>query len=190
MSDTAGISPCGREIMVGSTLLECPDMPDRLARHVIRLAQLLDAVTADAAEDAGLTRIDADVLLALYAAPGRRLSPTGLTVGCGLSSGGTSNIVHRLAAAGYVNREANLCDGRSSWVCLTEEGARTAGLVAQSAASARARLLRRLPEGCAESLTQLVELALDRLDDNAVPPSTGRPARRARPLGKGTCSGG
>ncbi|MDG9704536.1 MarR family winged helix-turn-helix transcriptional regulator [Streptomyces sp. DH37] len=175
--------------MAGSTLLERPDMPDRLARHVIRLAQLLDAATDDAAADAGLTRVDADVLLALYAAPGQRLSPTGLTVGCGLSSGGTSNIVHRLVAAGYVNREANLCDGRSSWVRLTEEGAQVAGLVAQAAAAARARLLRRLPEGIAENLAQLVEAALDRLDDHAVPPSTGRSARRGRPLGKGARSG-
>ncbi|MEV6960233.1 MarR family transcriptional regulator [Streptomyces sp. NPDC051207] len=169
--------------MTDSAPWERPGMPDRLARHVIRLARLLDAATADAADAAGLARIDADVLLALYAAPEQRLSPTGLTVGCGLSSGGTSNIVHRLAAAGYVNREANLHDGRSSWVNLTEEGARLAGLVAQSATAARARLLRRLPEGVTENLARLVETALDHLDDSSVLPSADRPVRRGRPAG-------
>ncbi|WP_327066179.1 MarR family winged helix-turn-helix transcriptional regulator [Kitasatospora sp. NBC_01302] len=151
-----------------------PAALDRLARQAARLAQLVNAATQAAAVEAGLTHADADVLLALYRAHEHRLRPTTLAAGCGLSSGGTSNIINRLAQAGYVNREANAEDGRSSWVQLTEEGRGLAGLVTDTAAAEHARLLERLPEGIAEALAALLDTAVGQLEAAA-----GQPAGRA-----------
>lgn len=142
-----------------------------LTQRAVRMAQLLDSATDCAAGDVGLTRADADVLLALLNAAAHRMRPTELAARCGLSSGGTSNIIHRLAQAGYANREANLDDGRSSWVQLTDEGERLAGRVAGSAAERRARLFDRLPEGVADRLTELLEIALDHVEEYLAHPN-------------------
>ncbi|WP_051969441.1 MarR family winged helix-turn-helix transcriptional regulator [Kitasatospora azatica] len=137
---------------------------DRLARQATRLAQLVNSATQAAAAEAGLTHADADVLLALHEAPERRLRPTGLATACGLSSGGTSNVINRLAQGGYVNREANEADGRSSWVRLTEEGAALAGKVTAVAAVEHEHLLDRLPEGVPQALGALLETVLGQLE--------------------------
>ncbi|AYV32518.1 MarR family transcriptional regulator [Streptomyces sp. CJ_13] len=140
---------------------------DRLARQATRLAQLVNAATRAASASAGLTHADTDVLLALYGAPGHRLRPTALSTACNLSSGGTSNVILRLMQAGYVNREADAYDGRSTWVQLTMEGEALASSVLESATAAHARLLDRLPGGIAVALDELLEIALGHLDDGA-----------------------
>ncbi|MCX4745634.1 MarR family transcriptional regulator [Kitasatospora sp. NBC_01287] len=158
---------------------------DRLARQAGRLAQLVNATTHAAAAEAGLTNADADVLLALHQAHEQRLRPTTLAAACGLSSGGTSNIINRLAHAGYVNREANAQDGRSSWVQLTEEGRGLAALVTEAAAAEHIRLLTRLPEGIAEALAALLDTAVGHLDPAAV-----RAGGEGRTLGEGRALSG
>ncbi|MEU8544125.1 MarR family transcriptional regulator [Streptomyces sp. NPDC048717] len=143
---------------------------DRMARHAARLAQLVNAATRAAAADAGLTHADTDVLLALRESEDHRLRPTALSALCGLSSGGTSNVILRLLQAGYVNREANADDARSTWVQLTPEGEALAGSVLASATVAHGRLLDRLPDGLAAELDDLLETALrhlGHLDDRA-----------------------
>ncbi|MFE0776495.1 MarR family winged helix-turn-helix transcriptional regulator [Streptomyces sp. NPDC058861] len=142
---------------------------DRLARHANRLAQLVNAATRVSSADAGLTQADTDVLLALYRSEDHRLRPTALSALCELSSGGTSNVTLRLVQAGYVTREANANDARSTWVQLTAEGEALACSVLVSATAAHAELLDRLPDGLAERLDDLLATALAHLDRRTKP---------------------
>jgi DNA-binding MarR family transcriptional regulator len=136
----------------------------RLAQKAARLAQVVNAAARTAAADAGLTNADADVLLTLFDTPEHRLRPTALSTACGLSSGGTSNVILRLAQAGYVNREANIHDGRSAWVQLTEEGEGLARTVLASTTAQYARLQDRLPDDTVAALEGLLDTALHQLE--------------------------
>jgi DNA-binding MarR family transcriptional regulator len=147
----------------------------RMAQKAARLAQVVNAATRTAASGAGLTNADADVLLALSGAPDRRLRPTSLSSACGLSSGGTSNVVLRLAQAGYVNREANIHDGRSTWVQLTEEGEALTRSVLDSAAAEHARLRERLPDDTAVAFEKLLDAVLDHLEGRGRRPGSTPP---------------
>ncbi|MFC4115644.1 MarR family winged helix-turn-helix transcriptional regulator [Nonomuraea zeae] len=105
-----------------------------LGKRMTRLHQQFDqAVKAELAE-LELTYAEFDVLAALSRAdpPTCRMRPSELSKALFLTSGGISNVLQRLTAAGYVEREANQGDARSRWVQLTDEGRRmaTAGLEA------------------------------------------------------------
>ncbi|WAX81236.1 MarR family winged helix-turn-helix transcriptional regulator [Streptomyces sp. KMM 9044] len=143
----------------------------RLAQKAARLAQVVNAATRHAASDAGLTTADADVLLTLFGTPDHRLRPTSLSTTCGLSSGGTSNVILRLAQAGYVNREADVHDGRSTWVQLTSEGEALARSVLAAATAEHSRLHDRLPDDTAAALEQLLDTALHHLEGQDTRPA-------------------
>jgi DNA-binding MarR family transcriptional regulator len=147
----------------------------RLAQKAARLAQVVNATVRDATSDAGLTTADADVLLALCDTPCHRLRPTTLSTACGLSSGGTSNVILRLAQAGYVSREANIYDGRSTWVQLTPEGETLAQSVLAAATAEHSTLYDRLPDDTAAALEQLLDTALHHLEGRDTRPA-GAPA--------------
>ncbi|AEW97843.1 MULTISPECIES: MarR family winged helix-turn-helix transcriptional regulator [Streptomycetaceae] len=140
--------------------------PVELVDRAIRLATIFGTAADAAVTRTGLTRADMDVLLTLHRAPGpgHRLKPSALAASCGLSSGGTSNIIRRLATVGYLTREADEHDGRSTWCQLTAEGARLAKAAARSAAAERDRLLARLPPRTAGELTRLLGAALEHLE--------------------------
>ncbi|MCT2594727.1 MarR family transcriptional regulator [Streptomyces sp. N2-109] len=146
-----------------SHLPQPPGTAQLLARQTVQLAAVMDAAAEKAAAASGLTRADVDVLHSLHQARGR-LTPSELAAACRLSSGGTSNIVRRLAASGYLIREANSTDGRSSWVQLTEEGSRLAQTVTDAVDAGHERLLQRLPDGLAEQLSRLLGDALTQLE--------------------------
>ncbi|WP_340557020.1 MarR family winged helix-turn-helix transcriptional regulator [Streptomyces sp. GSL17-111] len=148
--------------------------PALLAHQVDRLGQLLSSATAAAAARVGLTRAEADILRALLRAQDHRLRPTSLAATCGLSSGGTSNIIQRLARSGFVNREANTRDGRSNWVHLTPEGAELTRVVAETVTECHARLLARLPCGTAAHLLQALNTTLAHIDEAGEPTTAGR----------------
>lgn len=135
----------------------------RLVRQTAQLSAVLDDAADKAAAQAGLTRADVDVVQALHQARDGRLTPSEVAAACGLSSGGTSNIVRRLATSGYLTREANEADGRSSWVQLTPEGTVLAGTIGASVDDGHARLLRRLPDGLADELLDALERTLEHL---------------------------
>ncbi|MDH2426183.1 MarR family transcriptional regulator [Sphaerisporangium sp. TRM90804] len=96
-----------------------------LGKRVSRIGVLLEqALKAELAE-IGLTYAEFDVLAALRrAGEPYRLRPSELSRSLLLTSGGTSNVLQRLTAAGYVEREADAGDARSRWVRLTERGVR------------------------------------------------------------------
>ncbi|MFD8691618.1 MarR family winged helix-turn-helix transcriptional regulator [Streptomyces sp. NPDC059651] len=136
-----------------------------LAARAARLTAVMDATTNAEVARRGLTRADFDVLAALrFAGPERRLKPTDLSERCGLSSGGTSNVVRRMTESGYVVREADLYDGRSSWALLTEEGLRIAENIQDAADAVHAEMLDLLPPGVVDALTALLAQAASVLE--------------------------
>jgi DNA-binding MarR family transcriptional regulator len=92
-----------------------------LSKRVSRLALRHEQAMKTSLADLGLTYAEFDVLAALRRAAGP-LRPSELTRSLFLTSGGTSNVLQRLTAAGYVEREPNAADARSRWVRLTPAG--------------------------------------------------------------------
>jgi DNA-binding MarR family transcriptional regulator len=92
-----------------------------LSKRVSRLALRHEQAMKPALAELGLTYAEFDVLAALYRADGP-LRPSELTRALFLTSGGTSNVLQRLTAAGHVEREPNAADARGRWVRLTPAG--------------------------------------------------------------------
>jgi DNA-binding MarR family transcriptional regulator len=92
-----------------------------LSKRVSRLALRHEQAMKAALSEVGLTYAEFDVLAALRRAGGP-LRPSELTRLLFLTSGGTSNVLQRLTAAGHVEREANAEDARGRWVRLTPQG--------------------------------------------------------------------
>ncbi len=94
-----------------------------LSKRVARLSVLFEQAMKAELAGLGLTYAEFDVLAALRRAGGR-LRPSELTRSLYLTSGGTSNVLQRLSAAGYVTREPDESDARGKQVSLTEDGNR------------------------------------------------------------------
>jgi DNA-binding MarR family transcriptional regulator len=92
-----------------------------LSKRVSRLALRHEQAMKTELAELGLTYAEFDVLAALRRA-NSPLRPSELTRSLFLTSGGTSNVLQRLTAAGYVAREANAEDARGRWVRLTPGG--------------------------------------------------------------------
>lgn len=92
-----------------------------LSKRVSRLALRHEQAMKTGLAELGLTYAEFDVLAALRRAEAP-LRPSELTRSLFLTSGGTSNVLQRLTAAGYVEREQNTNDARSRWVRLTPTG--------------------------------------------------------------------
>jgi DNA-binding MarR family transcriptional regulator len=92
-----------------------------LSKRVSRLALRHEHAMKAALAEVGLTYAEFDVLATLRRT-GEPLRPSELTRSLFLTSGGTSNVLQRLTAAGHVEREANADDARGRWVRLTPQG--------------------------------------------------------------------
>ncbi|GAA0257598.1 MarR family winged helix-turn-helix transcriptional regulator [Cryptosporangium japonicum] len=130
-----------------------------LAKRATRLSALMArAVDAELAK-LGLTKAENDILSVLRASgEPYRLRPSDLAQRLMLSSGGMSNLLRRLAAAGLVDRDPDPSDARSSWVVLTGAGVATAEDAVRAAAAAQAAYLRGVPP-------ETTRAALDALRD-------------------------
>lgn len=146
-------------------LPEVTGLPLELAKRIARLATLFDTATSAELERLGLTRAEYEVLARLRSAgPPYRRKPNDLTKSLLLSSGGTTNVLHRLTDAGLVTRDANPDDRRSSWVRLTAEGMRKAEQAILTTNRAQALLLDRLPEPTARALADLLRDTIRTVD--------------------------
>jgi DNA-binding MarR family transcriptional regulator len=95
----------------------------QLVKRAARLTGLIDAVTVAELDRLGRTKADYEVLSRLRAAGAPyQLKPHELASELLLSSGGTTNVLHRLTAAGLLVRHADPADRRSVWVRLTPTG--------------------------------------------------------------------
>jgi DNA-binding MarR family transcriptional regulator len=151
-------------------LPEVAGLPLAVAKRVGRLAVLIDAVTTAELDRLGRTKAEYEVLARLRAAgaPYRR-KPHELASSLLLSSGGTTNVLHRLTAAGLVLREADHSDRRSVWVRLTPAGVRVAEEVVLATNAAQSALLDRLPPDLAGALADQLREALAVLEAGASP---------------------
>lgn len=140
-------------------------LPLALTKRIARLHGLIDAATVAALDRLGRTKAEYEVLSKLRAAGAPyRLKPHQLAQSLLLSSGGTTNVVHRLAAAGLVRREADARDRRSTAVRLTPAGVRAAEETVLAANAAQADVLSRLPETTARALADLLRETVRALD--------------------------
>jgi DNA-binding MarR family transcriptional regulator len=115
-----------------------------LSKRVARIGGLFERAVRAELSELGLTYAEFDVLAALgRAGEPYRLTPGELSRSLFLTSGGISNVLQRLTAAGYVERGANPGDGRSRWVRLSEEGRE----VAKKAFAASGRAHREVMSG-------------------------------------------
>ncbi|MFE3447523.1 MarR family winged helix-turn-helix transcriptional regulator [Nonomuraea sp. NPDC059194] len=157
-----GLVPRWREAGLAESLIASLELSKRMSRLHGLFEQ---AVKAELAE-LGLTYAEFDVLAALArTGPPHRLKPSELARALFLTSGGTSNVLQRLTAAGYVEREANPGDARSRWVQLTPEGLRVANLALEGSSRAHTEAMAGVPEAtlrhAADALRELT-LALGR----------------------------
>ncbi|MFE3191971.1 MarR family winged helix-turn-helix transcriptional regulator [Nocardia sp. NPDC059240] len=74
-------------------------------------------------KDNGLSGLDMNALLRLSRSPGRKLRMTDLATQTGLSTSGVTRLVDRLERNGFVRREADPGDRRSSYAVLSAAGA-------------------------------------------------------------------
>jgi DNA-binding MarR family transcriptional regulator len=128
----------------------------------------LDGVFAQAIRvelgELGLTYAEFDVLVALHrAGEPHLLKPSELSRSLFLTSGGISNVLQRLASAGYVERGANPGDGRSRWVRLTGEGREITAKALDASGRAHREVLSGVPEEAvrhaADALREILAIA-------------------------------
>ncbi|MGN9836679.1 MarR family winged helix-turn-helix transcriptional regulator [Nonomuraea sp. H19] len=117
-----------------------------LSKRTARLNLLFEQAVKAGLAELGLTYAEFDVLVALSRAEAYRMKPSELSKSLLLTSGGTSNVLLRLTAAGYVERAANTGDARSRWVQLTAEGQRMAAAALDASGEAHEELTAGIPE--------------------------------------------
>lgn len=146
-----------------------------LTKRILILAGRLDAATRAELPALGLTVAAYDVLLALRRAGAPyRLRSLQLTQDLLLSTGGTSNVINRLAADGLVHREPDPTDGRSTLIRLTPEGVALAERAVRATSAAHEAVFAGLPPEVIEAAT----VALRAIP--AIPPAGAAPPAVAR----------
>lgn len=118
-----------------------------LSKRISRIDGLLGQAIRAELGGLGLTYAEFDVLAALRRArEPYRLRPSELTRSLFLTSGGTSNVLQRLATAGYVERGADTADGRGRWVRLTPKGLEITLRALQAAGRAHEEVMAGVPD--------------------------------------------
>jgi DNA-binding MarR family transcriptional regulator len=143
-------SPDPVDELVAAWHAELPEVvrPEtELVKRVTLLAKALSDAVDTELPDLGLTPAEFDVLAALRraGAPYAR-RPNDLTRALLISSGGTSNVINRLAARGLVARTPDPDDGRGTLVALTDDGVALAEEAVRSSTAAHAGVLAAVPE--------------------------------------------
>jgi DNA-binding MarR family transcriptional regulator len=162
-------TPDRAEQLIAAWRAELPEIlgpTTELTKRILILAGRLDAATRAELPALGLTVAAYDVLLALRRAGAPyRLRSQELTQDLLLSTGGTSNVINRLAADGLVHREPDPNDGRNTLVRLTPEGVELAERAVRATSAAHEAVVAGLPAEVIEAAT----LALRAIP--AVPPA-------------------
>lgn len=137
-----------------------PEQIGRIKPQVILLYRARDLLLDDleaALAPYGMRPADLDVLAALRVRPTpRQLTPTELYRSLLISSGGLTKILHRLEAAGWIDRPANPADGRSQLVRLTRKGKAQVEKVVEAVVEHESRGLAPLSAGEQADLARLL----------------------------------
>ncbi|MEV0146707.1 MULTISPECIES: MarR family transcriptional regulator [unclassified Nonomuraea] len=138
-----GLVPRWRDAGMPSALIAALE----LGKRASRLDMLFQEAIRAELSDLGLTYAEFDILAALTRTPPpHRMKPSELAKALFLTSGGTSNVLQRLTAAGYVERAADPGDARSRWVRLTPEGRRVADAALAASGKAYTEVMAGVPE--------------------------------------------
>jgi DNA-binding MarR family transcriptional regulator len=134
-----------------------------LSKRVARIGGLFEQAIRTELAELGLTYAEFDVLVALHrVGVPYRLTPSELSRSLFLTSGGISNVLQRLSAAGHVERGANPGDGRSRWVQLTDDGRDLAVRALDASGRAHREVLSGVPEaavrGAADALREVLAI--------------------------------
>jgi DNA-binding MarR family transcriptional regulator len=141
-----------------------------LGKRAARLSALLGERVETELARLGLTKAEYEILAVLRASgEPYRLRPSELSQRLLLSSGGTSNLLRRLAAADLIDREPDPSDARSSWVVLTPQGVQDAEAAVKAASRAQAALLEAVPAETARTAIDALRTILVALGDRADP---------------------
>lgn len=116
-----------------------------LSKRVSRLAIRHEQATKAELAELGLTYAEFDVLAALSRTT-EPLRPSELTRALFLTSGGVSNVLQRLTAAGYVDREPDDTDARGRRVRLTPAGQAITDKAMAASARVHEDLMAGIPE--------------------------------------------
>lgn len=129
------------------------------SKRVARLHTVIEGALRTELATFDLTYAEFDVLAALYrAGDPYRLRPSELSRALFLTSGGTSNVLQRLTAAGHLERIADPADGRSRWVRLTPKGRELAVKSLDAANRVHESVTSGIPE---ETIRQAADLLRD-----------------------------
>lgn len=151
-----------------------------LTKRVLILAGRLDAATRAELPALGLTVAAYDVLLTLRRAGAPyRLRSIELTQDLLLSTGGTSNVINRLAADGLVHREPDPTDGRSTLIRLTPEGVALAERAVRATSAAHEAVFAGLPSEVIEAATQALRAIPAPAPGGAAQPAAARVRRHS-----------
>jgi DNA-binding MarR family transcriptional regulator len=114
-----------------------------IGKRAARLAALLNQAVEVELARLSLTKAEYEVLAVLRSAgPPYQLRPSDIAHRLVLSSGGTSNVLRRLAADELLERDPHPQDARGAWVRLSTRGIRVAEDAVRAASRAQADLLR------------------------------------------------
>lgn len=137
-----------------------------LAKRAMMLAAVLGEATRATLTRYDLTGAEFDVLAALRRS-GRpyRCKANELSNSLLLSTGGTSNVVNRLAGRGLVVREPDPTDGRSTLVRLTDEGKAHAEAAVLANTEAHTQVLEKIPAHVRDEATHALREVFSHLPE-------------------------
>lgn len=140
-------------------------VPLALSARVIRSARLLEIGRREALAARDLEVWEFDVLAALRAAgTHQQLSPSALMAATQVASGTVTNRIDRLLRRGFVTREPDLDDRRSTLVRLTVAGRRRVDAAATELATAERLAWEALPTRKRDQLSALLREFLHRVE--------------------------
>ncbi|MEV6304376.1 MarR family transcriptional regulator [Actinoplanes sp. NPDC051861] len=139
-----------------------------LAKRAARVAGLMNGPVEEQLTRLGLTRAEYEILAVLRASgPPYRMRPSLLAQRLLLTSGGTSNVLRRLSAAGLIDRDPDPADARSSPVRLSPSGVKLAEDAVRAASAAQAIRLRDVPPEVTDAAISALRNLLLALGDTA-----------------------
>jgi DNA-binding MarR family transcriptional regulator len=126
-----------------------------LSKRITLIGAVFEQALKAELSELGLTYAEFDVLAALMrGGEPYRMKPSELSRALMLTSGGTSNVLQRLAAVGLVERSKNAEDARSRFVQLTPSGLELASAAMRASVRAHTEAVAGVPE---ESVRQAAD---------------------------------
>lgn len=155
------------EVMIERWERERPDLDASSLQIIARLSRLARAIDEDAAavlQEYNLTDVEFQLLAAIRTAPEGRAAPRTLLQPLMVTSGGLTNRIDRLEAAGWVVRAPNPDDRRGVFLELTTSGRELVDRVTAAYLRNQGELLREaLTAGERTRLAPLLRKLLDSL---------------------------